>query len=988
MLSTFVANNSSDITAISFLESARKILSIKEFSLLSDILLEWHSSTTISHLTSSWIPFKKSTVQASFSFLNILCFNVRGLERRWGEVCLLASSLRFDILVLGEVGRVDFSLVGAAFPDFRYFYQSGENAHGGVLVLIHSSIRASQVLCTLPNVCAIDLHIEEPTRIVALYAPASKSWSWSDLSPLISARCVVMGDFNVDLEKDGDKADSLLGWMDTHSLGPFVPDSNTSLRSDRTIDYALAAGIDVTIQTHEMETTSDHKPLICVLACEGRASSEGSTTMWTVFTTVLSYTFTFWEKQWSFAMYDETYDEFIMFLSSLAARCTSYFPLKRARSALTPALRALLAQSRTLALKAKRKGDVILRKEAHRLRNMARWELKRFQQDQLAKLLKKRNLPGEPSSRFWSKTKRHFRDTSASLRGFLLPSGESLKDPQAIAEAAADYYEELFDAPTVMRPHPYVDSPVIHWDNAHDPIPVVTYPEILKILATRKKKRSCDIHGLSSYLLEQLPRNYWYLFVSLYNHSFATCFLPKKSKEVRMILLAKKDAICLPNQTRPISLLDSFLKVQERLLLNRFRQVLKDRDILPDNQSGFRAGHRLQTRVLLLVEQISSYMSNSSPVATVFVDFKWAFDQLWFEGCLGKLIRMGIPLACTNWIGAWLRGRRGLIEIQGKRSRWFEIRRGGPQGSSFTPTLFITYHGDMAEFLPMAMPFFFADDLAAVIAGQIGIRFTDQCIDLERRLHAFFEQLEFYSILAVQPINYSKTQAMFSARAINYPNPMPKLRCGNQVIEWIPSFKYLGYWLTTKLGWGNVISRTCLRIRQQSARVNSIKFGGSSSPKLRRVLFSTFVLPFFTWLFALHPLFSENQRARLNHFYCTALKRVYRCPWWEDIFFSSAYGERSLDDLCYAYWEKYCKSFAASPDGSLLIEQSFLNTQRTRWLEGTTSIRCLYRSKRFIPHTDVFGLATCWMNSHGTNDSVVKLDEHDLLRYAAFPESL
>jgi hypothetical protein len=38
-------------------------------------------------------------------------------------------------------------------------------------------------------------------------------------------------------------------------------------------------------------------------------------------------------------------------------------------------------------------------------------------------------------------------------------------------------------------------------------------------------------------------------------------------------------------------------------------------------------------------------MSNSSPMATVFVDFKSAFDQLWFEGYLGKLIRIGIPEA-------------------------------------------------------------------------------------------------------------------------------------------------------------------------------------------------------------------------------------------------------------------------------------------------------------------------------------------------------
>ncbi|CAF4642873.1 unnamed protein product, partial [Didymodactylos carnosus] len=165
---------------------------------------------------------------------------------------------------------------------------------------------------------------------------------------------------------------------------------------------------------------------------------------------------------------------------------------------------------------------------------------------------------------------------------------------------------------------------------------------------------------------------------------------------------------------------------------------------------------------------------------------------------------MGIPKAFVNWIRVWLTNRRGRIEVNGKLSRWLAILRGGPQGSCFTPTLFITYHSDMEDFLPIAVSFFFADDLAAVTAGRIGIRFTDQCIDLERRLHRFFEYLEFYAILAVQPINYPKTKAMFSARAVCYPNPLPDLHCGTASIEWVKIFKYLGYWISTKIGWGHI----------------------------------------------------------------------------------------------------------------------------------------------------------------------------------------
>jgi len=454
-----------------------------------------------------------------------------------------------------------------------------------------------------------------------------------------------------------------------------------------------------------------------------------------------------------------------------------------------------------------------------------------------------------------------------------------------------------------------------------------------------------------------------------------------------MIVLAKKDSICIPEQTRPISLLDSFLKVQERLFLNRFLEVLKDLGILPDSQSGFRAGHRLQTRVLLLVENIYSTMSSSSPVATVFVDFKSAFDQLWFEGCLGKLIRMGIPTAYVNWIRAWLEGRRGRIEIQEKRSRWFPIGRGGPQGSSLTPTLFITYHADMEHFVPMAASYFFADDLAAVVSAQIGIKYTQQVIDLEQRLRKFFDQLEYYSLLAVQPINYKKTQMMWSARAVGYPNPMPNLKCGDNSIEWVKGYKYLGYWISTKLGWGHVISRTQIKVRQQAALIKSVRLGGSTSSPLRRVLFSTFVLPLFSWIYALYPLFTYLQRSNLDHFYYTSLRRIYYCSYWNDIFFAYAYNERPLDDLCYVYWTKYLKKLAKSLDGYLLLEQSCLNVHRSQWQEGPKSIRCLHRSKRFVAHIDVFGRILQWIANHGTTDSVAIINEDDIRCLAEFPDT-
>ena len=345
-----------------------------------------------------------------------------------GEVCLLSGNHHYDIIVLGEVGRVDFSLMGTAFSNCQVFYQAGENAHGGVLVMIRNGIPTTRVACTLTNVCIIDLVLEQIIRLVALYAPESKTWKWNDLSPFVSSCCLFMGDFNVDLESDGEKADRLLEWTDSCSLGPVVPESNTSLRSERTIDYIVAAGVELTMQTYEGYTSSDHKPLIAILTCDTKGSVERSRTNWSVFSLILSYTVDFWEKEWMNGRHEVTYERFISFLSLLVGRCKRYFLCVLARPSIPPELVKLLSLSRSLSFKAKWKGDILLRQKARRVRNLASFELKRFQQNQLGKQLRERNFPSDGSTILWSKSKKHFR-TVSSLRAFVRPSGKTIKEP-------------------------------------------------------------------------------------------------------------------------------------------------------------------------------------------------------------------------------------------------------------------------------------------------------------------------------------------------------------------------------------------------------------------------------------------------------------------------------------------------------------------------------------------------------------------------------
>ena len=66
-----------------------------------------------------------------------------------------------------------------------------------------------------------------------------------------------------------------------------------------------------------------------------------------------------------------------------------------------------------------------------------------------------------------------------------------------MAEISARHDECLFGELTVVRSHPYVHTEPTVFDNHADAIPLVNYPEVLKVLIGREKKRSCDAHSLS-----------------------------------------------------------------------------------------------------------------------------------------------------------------------------------------------------------------------------------------------------------------------------------------------------------------------------------------------------------------------------------------------------------------------------------------------------------------------------------------------------------
>ncbi|CAF5226936.1 unnamed protein product, partial [Rotaria magnacalcarata] len=69
------------------------------------------------------------------------------------------------------------------------------------------------------------------------------------------------------------------------------------------------------------------------------------------------------------------------------------------------------------------------------------------------------------------------KSASSSLHGFMLNDGTVTKDGPKMCEEACKHYEEFFSESEIFRPHPYTDSPDLHWENFDEEIPLCTTEE-------------------------------------------------------------------------------------------------------------------------------------------------------------------------------------------------------------------------------------------------------------------------------------------------------------------------------------------------------------------------------------------------------------------------------------------------------------------------------------------------------------------------------
>ena len=624
---------------------------------------------------------------------------------------------------------------------------------------------------------------------------------------------IICGDLNAKHDSwsntdNNEKGHVLFDWLNDKFLyvvNKFVP---TSTRSSAVIDLILAP---ISMLSNSFTVLpsvgSDHQPIIWSPPFNIPAKDSFipiKRTYWSLFELFITFISSYWDKLCS-NMPDKT--KFITlyerFLALSVARLTYVSYLKVYRPSIPQNVVNLIQIKRfylDLARKTKLPYFILqLKLYSNYIRKVLFVHKRQMWSDHCA------TFNNCNVKEFWRKSRRHFSSFSPSVEG-ILHNGIPVTSPPEMCDIAMKFYQEQFtehknNQSLIEIEADLIDQKlnqelqVIHPDHNF----YVKFHDLKRLISRLKNKNSTGLDGVSNKIIKLLPSNHLVFITTTFNYMIQNLKYPQHWHTAKMVLLSKtKSSMVEISDSRPISLLPCLSKLYEKVFLLHFQKWILNAGILPEEQTGFQAGHNMATRIVTIVDQIGRGLTLNTAAAALFIDFKSAFNQMWFKGLWMKLQQLHCPKYIIAWLRNYLTNRSAYIEVKENRSNCFSLYKGVPQDSCVGPVLFIVYNYDLLTAVPnLYNKHLYADDLAIVFTPS-AIWSSKQLVPhLSQHVTQVIKGLLNYSITWKQPINFKKTFWTLFHKQVS--PKIPVIYCEGHTIEHVSKFKYLGTFLDTKL---------------------------------------------------------------------------------------------------------------------------------------------------------------------------------------------
>ena len=607
--------------------------------------------------------------------------NIRSLPKHAGSLIayLQCINLQFDVIVLSEIGKKNIPMMKYVFKDYTFLFRTPpNNPKGGVAALIKTSLGnvnirddlelKSQCDCKECQIESIffDINLVERHTVGCIYRhPNGNINHFSDalhesLRKINKGTPVVIcGDLNIDLIKSWHpKIKQYLDGLFELQLIPLItlptriPDDTQTLidhiymrSSKRSIRKTIKSGI-------LYSSITDHLPTFMLLSDSKSLHNHKRYIRIYNDHNIAGFKIELQSTNWEHVLEStDTNVAYGLFISKFQEAFNHNFPLvqqsrarQRDKKWITKDLR-LSIQHKNLLLKRKlnNPSDTNKRKFS-KYNNVLQKRLASAENQYYLDIL---NNKYTSNFKFWktfgsvlnpSKQKKQTRITK------IIFDNKEYSEPKDISNAFNNYFSTIGQKLNSNFPNDNSDfKRYMKYNSVHS---IYMHPvdrcEVINEISKLDKNKSSGPDDIPPKVIKHASEHIAEVLTHIYNTSITQGVYPDLLKISEVIALYKKGTKFVPDNYRPISLLDVFDKIYEKLIYKRMVVFLNKHNMLFQFQFGFREGHSTTLALTEIIDNIKKSIDNNQYTIGIFLDLCKAFDTVDHSILLQKLKYYGI----------------------------------------------------------------------------------------------------------------------------------------------------------------------------------------------------------------------------------------------------------------------------------------------------------------------------------------------------------